>query len=305
MVPWLRQVHPGVPVALYYHGGEVPLVRRMEDDVAARAFAMADVVFTNTEFSLAHAVERGCPPERAAILPVGFPLEDYLVPPGREYRPDGILRLVSAGRMSEEKGIIYALEALKLVIGRGERRIVYSLTGEGYLRPKLEAYVRENGLTPHVRFLGVLSTAGVLEAMAGADALLLPSIQVGNWVENQACAVQEAMLMGALVITSRTGGVPESIPPQMRRFVVPPGDSAALADAILRLAAMPVAELRSEAAACRRFVVERYDVARLDDELLETTLQARRGGRAETPTPAQRARTQPLDPFSGIAAAEG
>ncbi len=276
LVPWLHEIYPGVPVALYYHGGEVPQVQPLRQDVAAHAFALADIVFTNTDFSRRHAIERGCPPERVAVLPVGLPLEDYVVPGGRAYRPDGTLRLLSAGRMSEEKGIIFALQALVRVVERGERNIRYSLTGDGYLRPRLEAYVRENGLEPYVRFLGVLSTAGVLEAMGNADALLLPSIQVGNWVENQACAVQEALLMGALVVTSRTGGVPESIPPEMERFVVPPGDPAALAEALLRLAAMPAAAIQAEAATCRRFVTERYDVSRLNDQLLARTIGAGR-----------------------------
>ena len=269
LVPWLRKLFPGTPVAMYYHGGEVPSVRELSAEQVRRTFAEMDVVFTNTQFSRDHAVERGCPADRVEILPVGFTLEDYMPPAGRSYRRNGRLRLLSAGRMSEEKGFGFALEAIRMLVERGITNISYALTGEGYVREQLEKYVADHDLSPYVEFLGRLSTEDVVRAMAEADALLLPSIQIGNWVENQACAVQEAMLMKALVITSRTGGVPESIPPEMQRFVVTPGDPAALADAIEEVSKLSENELRLLGETCRDFVVAGYDIRKLNERLLE------------------------------------
>ncbi len=293
LFPWLRRVFAGVPVALYYHGGEVPMAPRLGEDSAAQAFAAADIVFTNTEFSRGQAIARGCPADRVSVLPVGFALEDYNPRPDRGYRPGGVLRLVSAGRMSEEKGLLYALEAVKQVVAAGEHRISYVIAGAGYGRSLLEAFVREHDLSAYVSFPGVLANGAVIEAMAGADVLLLPSVPLGNWAETQACAVQEAMLMGALVVTTRAGGVPESIPPEMRRFSVPPRNSDALARAIMELARMRPEEMRAVAAACRRFVVERYDVTRLNELLIEQTLQSRMAhvlGRQTSSPPDQLAR---------------
>jgi glycosyltransferase involved in cell wall biosynthesis len=221
---------------------------------------------------------------------VGFALEDFSVDTSRTYRRDGLLRLLSAGRMSEEKGFIYALQALKSLVDQGIRDIRYSLTGEGYLRPELEQYVRANHLEPYVTFLGTLSTEGVIRAMEESDALLLPSIQVGNWVENQACAVQEAMLMKALVITTRTGGVPESIPPEMQRFSAAEKDVAALTRAIAEVNALPLLELRRLGAAGRAFVTRDYEVGQLNDRLIALT-QAAAGS---APAPVKRPRAVEL-----------
>ena len=259
---------------MYYHGGEVPSSNPLEEAAAAEAFRRVDLVFTNTEFSRRHAVERGCPPDRIVILPVGFNLNDFAPPAIRHYRPGGLLRLLSAGRMSEEKGFIYALQAVKQLVDRGIRDISYALTGEGYLKPSLEKYVRENHLEPYVRFLGTLSTEGVIRAMGESDALLLPSIQVGNWVENQACAVQEAMLMKTLVITTTTGGVPESIPPEMVQFTSPERDSGRIAQAIASVHSLSAAELARLGEACRSFVVRDYDVTLLNARLIEQTQHA-------------------------------
>lgn len=275
MFRWLRSAYPHSPVAMYYHGGEVPTVRALDDAMAEEAFQSVDLVFTNTEFSRQHAIDRGCPPDRVRILPVGFCLEDFPSPTGRRYRPDGKLRILSAGRMSEEKGFQYALEAIRTLVSRGVTELVYSLTGDGYIRPQLDAYVRENGLEEHVRFLGTLSTEGVVSAMAETDLLLLPSVQVGNWVENQACAVQEAMLLRALPIITRTGGVPESIPAVMSSFVVPPNDAAALADSIERAYRLDNVQFQALGDRCRAFVVEGYDIRTLNRRMLEAMVRSR------------------------------
>lgn len=273
--PWLRELFDDVPVAMYYHGGEVPAVANLPQDAVVNVFENVDVVFTNTRFSADHAIGRGCKPSKLVILPVGFALQDYAPDEPREYRRGGLLRLLSAGRMSEEKGFNFALEAIKMLVDRGISDIHYSLTGEGYLRPRLERYVADNGLEPYVTFLGTLTTGGVLRAMRLADVLLLPSIQVGNWVENQACAVQEAMLMKALVVTTQTGGVSESIAPAMKRWSVTPGDPAALADALLDIHALSLDELRALGDGCRRYVAARYDIQKLNSEMLDAALRSR------------------------------
>ena len=293
MFPWLKDVFPDVPVAMYYHGGEVPSSNPLEENAAARAFHCVDQVFTNTEFSRQHAIDRGCPPDRIMILPVGFELGDFAVTKTRDYRPDGTLRLLSAGRMSEEKGFIYALQALKSLVDQGVRDIRYSLTGEGYMRPILEEYVRENQLESYVNFLGTLSTEGVIQAMEDNDALLLPSIQVGNWVENQACAVQEAMLMRALVITTKTGGVPESIPPEMQRFTAAEKDVAGLTRAIAAVHSLSVQDLQRLGEAGRAFVTRDYEVGALNDRLIGMTRAA-----ASMRPPSVRPRLQELASLS-------
>lgn len=267
--PWLRSIYPGVPIAMYYHGGEVPTVERWESTAVADAFDNVDIVFTNTPSSKQTAVARGCPSDKIVILPVGFVLKDFQPNRDRVYRQDGTLRLLSAGRMSEEKGFIYVLRALKQLVERGYKDITYSLTGQGYLRPELEAYVSENNLRPYVQFLGTLSTEGVLDAMATCDALILPSIRVNDWVENQACAVQEAMLMKALVITSQTGGVPDSIPDVMQPFSVPPGDASSLAEAIAKVHALAPDELRRLGELNRQFVMDGYDIRELNKRMIE------------------------------------
>ncbi len=269
---WLRTMYPGVPVAMYYHGGENALSSGIGEDAVARAFAAVDVVFTNTEFSRDHAVARGCPAGKVEIVPVGFSLDDYRPPAVREYRPRGVLRLLSASRLSDEKGHRFALEALAGLVAAGVTDFRYTIVGGGYLREPLERFAAGNGLAPYVDFAGVVTTAVLLDHVARADVVLLPSIELGTWVENQACIVQEAMLMKGLVVATTAGGVPESTAPELRPFLVPPEDPAAIARAVLAVRALRDDEMRALGAAGRAFAEERYDIRRLNAALLERAL---------------------------------
>jgi len=272
---WLRDWYRDVPVAMYYHGGEVASVEPHVEELVKRAFESFDVVFTNTEFSRQHAIGRGCPADRIEILPVGFDLADYTPATPRVYRPGGVLRLLSAGRMSEEKGFNYALEALRLLVESGRRNVRYSFTADGYVRPQLEAYVKQHGLEPYVQFLGTLTTAEVVAAMGNADALVLSSVTVGNWAENQACAVQEALLMKSVVVSTETGGVPESVAPVMKRFAVPERDAGALSRALMDVYDLNAQELAALGEQGRQFVVDRYDIRKLNNRMMAVICNCR------------------------------
>ena len=284
MLPWLKQIYPKTPIAMYFHGGEVPSANPLDDDAAARAFAGVDVVFTNTDFSRQQVIGRGCPAEKTIVLPVGFDLADFQPPTPRSYRRDGRFRLLSAGRLSEEKGLQYALNAIKSLVRDGVSDLHYSIAGDGYARAELESYVAEEGLRPFVSFVGMLSAAQLTDLMGASDAVLLPSVELGNWAETQACTVQEALLMQAIAITTTIGGVPESIPQEMKPFSVPQRDAHALAQAIRTAHDLPLDALKRLGAIGREFVASHYDVRELNDRIVALTFErARQGAAAVNP----------------------
>jgi colanic acid/amylovoran biosynthesis glycosyltransferase len=272
---WLRRLLPRTPIALYYHGGEVPSVPDQSDKAVAAAFGDCDLVFTNTRFSRQQAIDRGCPPDRTRVLPVGFNLQEFQPPAERHYRQGGTLNLVSVGRLSEEKGIHFAIEALRLVVESGRSAVHFSIIGDGYYRSQIERKVAEYRLERHVSLLGALPAAAVREQMGAADALVLASVPMGNWAETQACAVQEAMLIKALALTSQMGGVPESIPDEMRPFSFPPGQPDAIAEANIRVYDMAPAELTRLGDAACDFVRRNYDIVQLNRKMLSELQEIR------------------------------
>lgn len=271
-VGFLRELYPGVPIAFYYHGGELTGMPTVPDDEAAAAFNSADVTFTNTARSRAHAIGRGCRPDQIVVCPVGFALEDFPPLPDRTYRSDGVLRLLSVGRLSPEKGFSYAIEAVRQLVEAGERNLRYCIVGGGPLLAALTAQVNDAGLEQVVEIAGPVSRGRLDAEFRQADALVLPSIVVGTWEENQACVVQEAMLMQMPVIATATGGVPESLAPELHPFLAPEGDATALAQRIREVAALTTEQLAELGRAGRRFSEARYDIRDLNHQLLSETL---------------------------------
>ena len=266
----IGRLYPRSRVALYYHGGET--ASPLDPALVRAAFERADVVFANTHYARDHAVERGCPPERVRILPLGFDLSQFTVRSERVYLPNGTLRLIAVGRLSPEKGFAYLIDALGLVLREGGVSAHLTIVGDGPERDALEARARAAGIESYVRFAGVVPHAQVLEELHHADALVLSSIPTPTFEENQGCVLQEAMLCRLAIIASDTGGVPESVAPAMLEWLVPPGDPAAIAERIRRLSKVPVGELHTLGWVSRRFAESRYDVRPLTRRMLREAL---------------------------------
>ncbi len=276
-VRFLRDLYKGVPIAFYYHGGELPGVAEVSEREAAEAFQAADVVFTNTSKSRDHALARGCPADRIVLSPVGFSLEEFPQSAPRVLRRDGHLNILSIGRLSPEKGFRYSIEAIRRLVEAGHRALRYRIVGGGPLLSELEAQIDAARLAPYVELIGALPRERLLDEMRLSDVLMVPSIVVGTWEENQACVVQEAMLMQATVVATATGGVPESLAPELHQFLVPEGDAFAMAAQLDRIAALADAELARLGAAARAFAASRYDIRQLNQQVISETMGRRVG----------------------------
>jgi colanic acid/amylovoran biosynthesis glycosyltransferase len=266
-IDFLHQLYPGVKVIMYFHGGEVGGVKRVSRD--SQLFKLMHLVFANTKFARDQAIARGCPPERAIVLPVGFDLTDYPNLVQKHYREDGTLRLISVGRLSEEKGLIFALKAIAELVANDHKDICFTIIGRGTQEPFLRDFVSKNGLKEYVRFVGEQDKAGVVAHLEQSDVLILPSIITETWAETQAAVVQEAMFMRLIVITTNAGGVPESTAEIMRQFSVPVGDADAISKMIQRIMTFSESEMARLGETARSFAIERFDIDRIGHQLLE------------------------------------
>lgn len=269
-IDFLPQLYPDSRVVMYFHGGEVGGVQRIVRD--SQLFGQMHLVFSNTNFSRNQAVDRGCPPERAVVVPVGFDLSDYPCADEKPYRKDGLLRLISVGRLSEEKGLVFALQAIAGLVAEGHREIRYTIIGRGLQESFLRSFVRENGLEAYVEFVGEQDKAGVVSYLDRSDVLILPSVVTDTWAETQAAVVQEAMFMRLLVITTKTGGVPESTAEIMRQFSVPAGDAPAIGSMIRKILTLPVSEMARLGEAARAFTVDRFNIESTGLRLIEYSM---------------------------------
>lgn len=155
--------------------------------------------------------------------------------------------IVCVARLSRQKGQADLLDAMAHVVAQVPNARLL-LAGEGPTRPQLEAQVVRLGLAGHVFFLGLVTRPELPAVLACADVFALPSL----W-EARPLAISEAMSAGKAIVASNVGGNPELVTPGLNGWLVPPGDVAALAEALLKLAADPEAVRRMGAASQARF----------------------------------------------------
>ena len=189
-------------------------------------------------------------------------------------RPAGETRLVFVGRLTAIKGLRVLIEAFAQAHAT-RPGLSLTLVGDGDDRAHLERLAAPLGSA--VRFAGFLSQDGVAEALAEADAMVLPSFAEGLPV-----VLMEAMASARPVIATQVGGVSELVEDGINGFVVPAGDAETLAERIGRLADDPALRARMGAAGRSKVRAEfdvRVEAARIG------ALFAGRGGSTPRPEP--------------------
>jgi glycosyltransferase involved in cell wall biosynthesis len=125
------------------------------------------------------------------------------------------------------KGHAYLIAAAAQIC-REFPEIIFLLIGDGPERSKLEQQVRKAGLQKNFLFVG--RRKDVPELLACCDLSVLPSE-----AEALPNSVLEAMAAGLPVVATRVGGIPEIIQDGENGLLVPPQNSQALAEAVIRL----------------------------------------------------------------------
>jgi glycosyltransferase involved in cell wall biosynthesis len=209
----------------------------------------------------------GIDPERIEVLPNPVERPAMLEDRDELRRRHGLVgpTLVFAGRLSVQKAVDVALEALTRLDG-----LDLVLAGDGPDAEKLRALAGELGLDGRARFLGPQPRSTVFELLSAGDAVVLPS----KW-ENFPHVLVEALAVGTPVIATAAGGVTEIVRDGENGLLVTPEDPEALAAAIRRY--FGDAELRERLRAAGPPSVERFSPERIYgrlEELLRETAGA-------------------------------
>ena len=264
---WLRAGRVArVPVSIAAHAHEIFVTPR---ELAAKLERAAFTVAAS-EYTADHLRELVAPAHRARIRKLAVGIDTQAFQRGRPY-PGG-RTVVAVGRLVEKKGFRHLLEATALLghgnaDKRGGERVV--IVGDGPLRAELASLRAELGLEDRVELAGSLEPAAVRELLEQADVLCLPCVIAADGDRDALPVVAyEALAMEVPVIASDLVGLPEVVGPAWGRLV-PPGDSAALAQAIADVLALSPDERQAMGRAGRAHVVEHADLDRTRRALVE------------------------------------
>lgn len=162
--------------------------------------------------------------------------------------------LVAVGRFAEQKGFGLLIGAFAEA-WKQNPALRLSLVGNGDLRSQIEARIAAEGMQKAVTLLGWQDESGVRAAMNSAHALVVPSFAEGLPV-----VIMEAMASARPCIATYIAGIPELLRPGVDGWVVPAGDSAALASAMLEVAATDAETLQRMGLGARERVMARHDI---------------------------------------------
>ncbi len=133
---------------------------------------------------------------------------------------------------TKKYGHVHLLEAVSaLVHDYREKNIKLIVVGKGELEHKLRGLCRELRIDNFVVFKNFTSDKAKLRKyLSTFDVYVMPSVYKS---ETLGVAAIEASAMGIPVIASNIGGIPEVVKNNVTGFLTEPGDSEAIADALI------------------------------------------------------------------------
>ncbi|QLH76977.1 glycosyltransferase family 4 protein [Halosimplex rubrum] len=249
-----RLVDPS-PWAAPYHW----LNRTLRHRVEGRVLRRSDAAVVLSEFQRGRVRDHhpNAPPVR--VVPGGVDVERFapLDGPAPETVGDEAISFLTVRRLTPRMGLETLLDAFARVVDDGLDAHLY-VGGDGPLREDLAARAERLGVASAVTFLGYVPEDDLPGLYAGADAFVLPTLEL----EGFGLATLEALASGTPVVGTTAGATPEILGPLADRpgipapLLVPPGETGALAEGLTAWAGLTPAERATAGEVCRSYVLE-------------------------------------------------
>ncbi len=160
-----------------------------------KVFEMVDGFVATCEFSKNKLIECGIDQNKIRCIPT-FIDSSSIVP---NYSNKGYFLFL--GRMAEQKGTRYAVEAMKYIKESGMKLMITGKLGDTLEDIYMKKMIDEYRLDECVVFTGFLKGAELEDLIKGAIAIVCPAI----WYENMPNTVLEAYAYGKPIIASNIG----------------------------------------------------------------------------------------------------
>lgn len=219
---WIASLR-GLPVVVNYRGGEAERFFASQFRFVQPTLRRAQLVVVPSGFLHEVFARYGVP---TTVVPNIVNLEAFTPAPARPEIP----HVLVTRNLEAIYDVATALRAFALLASaiEGARMTV---AGSGPERSALERLAGELGIAPRVRFTGRLDNAELPSLYREATIALNPSR-----ADNMPISLLEALASAVPIVSTDVGGVPHLVHNGVSALLVPPGDAAAMADALQKLA---------------------------------------------------------------------
>ena len=236
-------------------------------------FQKADLFLPVCEYFKRLVIGYGCDSHKVVVLHSAIDCQKFSF---RERKRDkkkrAKINLVSVCRLVQKKGVEYAIEAFAEV-AKKYKTLRFTIVGTGHLQNKLKRLAARLGVLHRITFFGWGTQDQVAEILDKSHIFLLPSVtSPGGEQEGIANALKEAMSMGLIAIATPHAGTPELVEDGVSGFLVPEGNSMALAKKIKYVIKHP--EIwKSMGIAARKKVENEFEIKKTMDQLEDLFFQ--------------------------------
>ena len=222
---WIASLK-GKPALLNYRGGEAAAFFARSPRLVAFSLRRASAIVVPSAYLAGIFEQYG---HTAHIVPNVVDLQRFTpAAPAASASADGP-RILVARHLESLYDNASAVRAFALVRpSYPAARLV--LAGGGPQRAALARLARSLGVLASVRFAGPVDNAAMPALYQASDIVLNPSL-----ADNMPISVLEALACGIPVVSTNVGGIPALLQDGVTALLVPPGDPAAMAQAILAL----------------------------------------------------------------------
>jgi len=250
-----------------FRGFDVTQYLKVRPGIYDDLFRKGDLFLPVSKLLKKKLIANGCQKEKVFVHHSGIDCSkfDYETRCLLEGEP---VRILTVGRLTEKKGIVYAIEAIAKILSSG-RQVTYTIVGEGELRNELQNLVKTLGVEKSVQLVGWKNHIEVSLYMKNSHILAAPSIVASDGDEEGIPnVVKEAMAVGLPVVSTLHGGIPELVDDAVSGFLVTEKNVDELEDRLIFLIDHP--ERWSEMGhAGREKVVNFFDINKLNDSLVK------------------------------------
>lgn len=216
-----------------FRGGDAN--QKIKDDPVyyQKIFKRADCILVVCNAFKESLIKYGCPAEKIVIHHSGINL-DKITYKKRIAPKDGLIKILTVGRLIPMKGHKDALQAIKKVKSIYPN-IRYEIIGDGPLYNALKKYIKQLGLKDHVTLRGYLPHEKVIQAMDESHIFFLASHVTSTDQEGIPNAIMEAAATGMPIVATNHSGIPELIQNTVSGYLVNEHDTTGMAEKIVYL----------------------------------------------------------------------
>ncbi len=216
--------YTGSPFVVTFHGLTPSGVPGLSNAERREYLSLADLILVNTEFAKRQYEELGADPRKIKVLPQGVDVNKFkFLDRDSETECNAYVRLLSVGRLTRDKGHLEVIRSVRRLMDEGVL-VRLDIVGQGPDKEELIKHVNDLGLSSVINIITDIDESSLIKKYSQADIFILAStVSASGWQETQGVVLQEAQASGALVVATKTGGIPECVDDGVNGFYVEDG----------------------------------------------------------------------------------